>query len=308
MIKIFDTILRDLLLSQVPGLTDESQVRFDPPDDAWRTYVSNLVVAGQPALAINIYMVDLRENRRLRSNERAVVSGVDFLETQPAPGRVDCHYLLSAWSPAQSTPMTEPTIDEHNLLYAVLAVLMNAAPFNPSRIYPPGSADLLAVPELIRSSDLPTQVAPLEGFPKLFEFWATMGTNHRHKPAIHLAVTLPVVLRTEVAGPMVTTRVTSYPISNKPETVEVEIQIGGRVFNAGAVPPAPLAGAWVQIQSAAGDPLQETISNGLGQFTFLGLRPGNYRLAWRAPGFALPAGPRSIQVPSPTGEYDLSLA
>lgn len=304
MIHILDGILRDLFIGRVPGITSDAQVRFQPPDDDWRTYVSNLTVGGNPVNAVNVYLADLRENRRLRSNARTVVAGADYLETVVAPNRVDLHYLVSAWSPTQLTPMTEPSVEEHELLYNLLAVLMNNAPLNPNRVYPPGSAALLAVPAIIRSADLPTQIAPLEGFPKLVEFWGTMGENNRHKPAIQLVVTLPVVLSNQVEGPMVTTLITHYQVTGVPVTDEVWVQIGGTVLDAAQNPAVPVPGAWVQLQTAAGEPLQTASADNQGRFSFLGLQPGNYQLAFRAQGHNLP-GPRAISVPSPSGEYDL---
>ncbi|NUN01408.1 MAG: DUF4255 domain-containing protein, partial [Bryobacteraceae bacterium] len=70
MIDHLDNLLRQVFLSRIAEMEDESQVRFQPPDDTWRTYVSNLTVGGQPANALNVYLADLRENRTLRSNER----------------------------------------------------------------------------------------------------------------------------------------------------------------------------------------------------------------------------------------------
>ena len=72
--------------------------------------------------------------------------------------------------------------------------------------------------EIIGEAELPTSILPVEGFPKLPEFWGTMGVNHRWKPAVYLVVTLPVVLPTEVAGPMVTTRISEYRQTGRPET------------------------------------------------------------------------------------------
>src|SRR3990172_12953707 len=74
-IQHLDTVLRRLLMTEISQLQSESQVRFQPPDDQWRQVVSNLNVNGQPANAVNVYLVDLRENRKLRSNAR--VRGVD---------------------------------------------------------------------------------------------------------------------------------------------------------------------------------------------------------------------------------------
>ena len=305
MLDHLDNILRDLLLGQVAGLSDEAQVRFQPPDVSWRDYMTNLSVDGQPANALNVYLVDLRENRKLRSNQR--VSSVENGQVlnEPASARVDCQYLISAWSPALVTPAVEPTLDEHELLYQALGALINAAPLNPSRIYPPGSLALAAVPELIRNADLPTQVAPVEGFPKLAEFWGTMGADHRWRPVVYLIVTLPVVLQREFAGPMVTTRITEYRQTGVPETAEVWIQIGGHVLDATVAPPVPLGEAWVRLEQTDGTPVQTTTTNDLGRFTFLGVRPGTYQLNWRAQGQPVPAAPRVIDVPSFSGEYDL---
>lgn len=215
MIETLDALLRDLLLANVAGVTDETQVRFEPPDDDWRTYVSNLVVGGQPAPALNVYLVDLRENRKLRSNERtrSIENGV--YSEQPAPARLDCHYLITAWSPAQPSPAVEPALDEHTLLYSALSALMANNPLNPSNIYAAGSPELAAVPELIREADLPVEVLPVEGFPKLAEFWGTMGASHRWKPALYLIVTLPVSLESVSAGQMVTTVITEYGLINR---------------------------------------------------------------------------------------------
>jgi hypothetical protein len=300
MIDVLDNLIRTLFLTRVPGLTSETQVRFDPPDENWRNMVASLTVDGNPANALNVYLVDLRENRGLRSNER-VRSYEDGIATDaPAPTRIDCHYLVSAWSPAAMTPAIEPSVDEHVLLYAVLGTLGNAAPINPSRIYPPGSAALAAVPELIRDSDLPTTIAPPEGFAKLPEFWGTMGVNYRTKPVVYLVVTLPVALDVTVAGPLVTTRIIEFRETGKPETAEVWIQIGGRVLDPAA---SPVGGAWVALETLDGFQLRTTTTNELGRFVFDALRADSYRLRARAA--ALGEKTRDLYVPTETGEYDL---
>ena len=308
-IRVLDNLLRELFMTRVtglrpvpPGPVTDDQVRFQPPDETWRTDVGNL-----QRNALNVYLVELRENPTLRSNERlrSITNGVAAEE--PAPARVDCHYLISAWSPAAVSPAVEPALDEHSLLYETAATLVRHAPLNPSRIYPPGAAALAAVPEPIRDADLPTRVAPADGFAKLAEFWGTMGATHRWKPVVHLVVTLPVALPLEIVGPLVTTRVTEYRRGDRPGTAEVSIQIAGRVLNATGVPaggmPPPVAGAWVRLETPAGVPLQTTETNSAGRFTFLGLRADRYRLRARATG--LGERTREIDVPASTGEYDL---
>ncbi len=70
MIHHLDNVLHHLFMTQMAELTDGVQVRFQPPDQDWRTYVADLTVDGQPANALNIYLAEPRENCKLRSNER----------------------------------------------------------------------------------------------------------------------------------------------------------------------------------------------------------------------------------------------
>jgi hypothetical protein len=105
---------------------------------------------------------------------------------------------------------------------------------------------------------------------------------------------------------MVTTRITEYRQTGLPGGAEVWVQIGGHVLDRTAASPVPVAGAWVHLETPPGQVLQTATTNTLGRFTFGWIQTGQYRLSWRAAGFPLPAGPRQIEVPSPTGEYDLA--
>lgn len=301
MINYLDNLLRHLFMTDIAELTDEPQIRFQPPDEDWRNYVSGL-----EGNALNIYLADLRENRKLRSNERVHENQNSIINQTPAPRRIDCHYLITGWSPAQPGPSVEPTPDEHALLYQVTHVLMNHDPLIPREIYAPDPLPP-SFPEIIGDAELPTSILPVEGFLKLPEFWGTMGVNHRWKPAVYLVITLPVVLPTEVAGPMVTTRITEYRQTGQAETAEVWMQIGGQVLDATNVPPddapTPIENAWVQLETMGGQRLQTTRTNELGRFTFGELQAGQYRLRFSATGFS--EAVREIGVPSPTGEYDL---
>jgi hypothetical protein len=304
-ISDLDRILRDLLLAEVAGVTNPTQVRFQPPDAVWRSYVSGLSVGGQPANALNVFLVELRENRRLRSGEntREVLPGGTVAITR-SPERLDCHYLISAWSPATVTPPVEPALDEHALLYDVVTALENSAPLNPSRIYAPMSAPWLAVPEPIREADLPTSVASEESFVKLPEFWGTMGADHRWKPVVHLTVTLPILRVQRVAGPMVTTTLSEYRQGHSAAGAELLVNLGGHVLDTAD---DPVPGAWVHLRTdPAGALVHATASNGFGRFVFTGLQAGTYRLRAGAQGAG--SDDRTIEVPSNTGEYDLHLA
>lgn len=307
MISHLDNLLRHLFINQVKSITSEEQVRFQPPDPEWHTVVSNLGVRN----ALNVYLFEMRENRKLRTNERTREIENGVATDTPAPQRVDCHYLITAWSPATVTSAVEPTLDEHQLLYDVTAVLVNHESLVPRQVYAPNLLPT-GFPPLIADAELPTSILPVEGFPKYAEFWGTMGATHPWKPAVYLVVTLPVALQTEIAGPMVTTRITEYRPSGQTETAEVWVQIGGTV-NQTVINPAgepvdvPVVDAWVQLESSTNAALQLNKTNEQGRFTFAKLRAENWPSRFRLRSGAVGLGEitRDIEVPSPTGEYDL---
>lgn len=303
MINNLNTILHELLQRQVEAFQPPpfavGQIRFHAPNQDLITHLGTL-----NRIVLNVYLVDLRENQTLRSNERTrwVENGV--WQEEPAPRRVDCHYLITAWSPATDAEYRVRV--ENELLYDTLHTLMAYSPLNPSRVYAPGNPPV-SIDEAIRAVDLPTRVVPAEGFPKLPEFWGTMGTNRSWKPALYYVVTLPVLKQKRIAGPMVTTRITEYRVDGDPDTREIWIQIGGHVLDTTTLlpdgSPMPVAGAQVALETPTGDRLDVVVTDKQGRFTFGGLRQDNYRLQAWATGH--PPLTRPIPVPSPTGEYDL---
>jgi hypothetical protein len=296
MIDYLDDMLRQLFLTTVSGITNPSQVSFEPPNDDFRGQVQT---AGK--MALNVYLADLRENRMYRTNERTRTVQNGIFNDAQAPRRVDCHYLISAWSPATASASVEPTVDEHLLLYQTMTALVEAEPFVPSAIYTPGT--LPPYWSLIADEELPSVILPIEGFPKLAEFWGATKTVH-WKPAVYLIVTLPVVMPTLIAGPMVTAAIAEYELSGDLIPAEVLLQIGGSVIT--GAPPKPITGAWVQLENSAATPLTSVTTDVDGHFTFEGLRQGNYILRVRAQGFAGTA--RTVTVPSSTGNYDVPLS
>ena len=229
MLSLLDNLLRQILMDGFKSLgssLQKDQVTFEPPDDTWRAALTEDT--------LNVYLVDIRENRKLRSNERSRDNQNGVVIEEPAPARMDCHYLISTFGSAR--PPLDPTPDEHRLLYVVAAILLQQGSLNPARIYPQNSRDL-ADWAPFQDVELPIVVAPVEGFPKLAEFWGTMGTKQPWRPVLYLIVTIPVALIKEQAGYMVTTRITEYRISGSPEPAETLIEIGSRVV----LPPRPLA-------------------------------------------------------------------
>jgi hypothetical protein len=308
LITSLDNTLFELFATRVPSLLagaaaiDEEQIRFQPPDSEWRSHVTTELQA-KPGL--NVYLADLRENRMLRSNERTreIRGGIAF--DRKAPPRVDCHYLISAWSDTDEDLATGDDVAaggtglEHQILFEALAALEQHSPLVPAEVFAPKAVPG-TVSSLIANDELPCEVLPPEGFVKLGEFWGTMGDPQAWKPALYLVVTIPVVMAEDISGPIVTTKRTDYHSNGSdPETF---FQIAG-VARVGTNP-APRA--WVQIQTSSGEPIRATTADSEGRFTFTELREGSYRLAARITG-RTPQPATPIDVPEPSGTYDLSL-
>jgi hypothetical protein len=256
------------------------QVGIQPPDDDWVGDFGHFT----PPVGLNVYLVDVLENRKLRSNERVEHFSNGVVYHDPAPTRVDCHYLITAWS--GGADRKERTVTEHRILAEALAVLVETRAIT------------------VAGVQLPTTIAPAEGFPKLAEFWGTMGTKHPWRPAVQLVVTVPVEAAGEIAGPEVTTRFTQYGDRARPGTGEQRVQIAGVVRDASFTPPIVVPRAWVRLESSAGTAVATTKADTKGRFTFVDVDPGAYALRVRAEGRnELLVTP--ITVPSASGRYDL---
>ena len=302
MIHDFELMLRKLLRDNVAALTDDLQVRFEAPDQDWVDYLGDLSPAGAPVLGVDCCLVEVKESAELRSNEWVKSEANGLLFADPPPMRVDCFYLVSAWDSASISESLEPGRAEHQLLYEVLACLAAAQPINASRIYPASSAVWKALPEAIKEVDLPTRVAPAEGYSRLGDFWTSMGTSIRWRPAIELVVTLPVLLPHEITGPPVHTESVAYGLMGPID--ETRMTIGVEVLHQDDPQPgdlAPVPGALVRLERS-GLPIREGISDDDGRLVLSDVPAGIYRLhAWaeRLGDFQT----RPIAVPSGSGDY-----
>jgi hypothetical protein len=288
MLDFLDRTLKSLFESRLPV-----SVGFDPPNDHWRTTVSS--TGGN---FLNVYLVELRENRKLRSNELVSEWVGNVLEQEMAPTRLDCHYLVSAWTPAgvNPNPLVEATVDEQVILYDATKVLLDSLPLDVNALYPSALIPPAPPPEMLEQP-LPATVAPPEGFAKLPDFWMRM--DWVWKPVIELIVTIPVVAVARPAGPPVTTLLSRYLQNGRLPSVEELITIGG-VVRTGS-PATVVANAWVRIVELD----RIVMTNLIGQFVFAPVARGQYHLESSAPGHALTTRP--IEVPSLSGEYDLAL-
>jgi hypothetical protein len=302
MIDALDEMLRDLIQSRVAGLAGLTQVGFAPPNADWKG-----AVAGENR--VNLYLYDVREDLNLRSNERVRTSHAGWFSETLASPRLDCAYLVTAWSPIIGGGTLSAATVEHELLYAVLAVLMQFRPLVAAEVYArpnPLGHTLAGVPDALKAQPLPAQVALPDVVREPAEFWTTMKVDSR--PALHLVVTIPVVVdEPEVESPMVTTLTGRYGQTDVAVAAETTVSVGGHV-RAGAADLA-VGGAWVQIVGVAPPDVtsvrRRAITGADGRFLFSGLRPGAYQLRAVKPGIGDVT--RAVDVPSASGEYDVQL-
>jgi protocatechuate 3,4-dioxygenase beta subunit len=98
----------------------------------------------------------------------------------------------------------------------------------------------------------------------------------------------------------VTTATTEYRLNGQPGSAERVVLIGGTVFDPTGI---ALADAWVHLETPAGTPLTDTVTDALGHFTFPAIREDHYQIRTRAAGFGEKT--RLIDVPALDGEYDV---
>ncbi len=303
MIDHLDALLHRLFRNAIAELSADAQVRFQPPDEDWRSIVSTITDgAGNPANSLNVYLADLRENRKLRTNERErMVVGQDVLEVPP-PRRVDCHYLISAWSPVSVTVGIDPTFDEHALLAEAARVLGAHDELDPVAIYamshPP-----VPPPPAIADERFPLTLLPVEGFPKYAEFWGTMGDKNRWKPCVYAVVTVALKEAPMRSGPMVTTAMMDTRIIDVPSTSNLLMQFGGTVRATTGPNAPPVAGAWVDLRTTSGTRRQLVRTDKDGRFLLVQVASGSYQLRVSATGFGTMVN--AIDVPASSGSYDL---
>jgi hypothetical protein len=305
LLPLFTDLLRDFITRRL--IAPRDHVFLGPPD---RTFVGALP---SPGVSVNVYLADLRENRKLRTNERRrqpLTNG--SVREDPYPAWVDAHYLISAWDPSKDASVA--ALNEQAALRDVSAALLNGDPLTPAEVYAdPTDAELAALltafgmanraallrffatqiapwPMDFRLPGLPYQVLPPEGFPNLSDFWTTMGQGSVWRAVVYLVASVPVPLAQGPEFALVTTMSTVTGQTDDaaschlvPGTGHPWHQIGGRVFRQdGANPPVLVAGARVLLQLPQPPPrvtvsVQEdrTDDSGRYQFVFAGEAPAN---------------------------------
>jgi Pvc16 N-terminal domain/Carboxypeptidase regulatory-like domain len=280
MLNLLDQIIRTALDTGWTSAPPPAKPSFSfaIPDEDFQKQVTGTGVR------LNIYLYEVRENRDLRRSQwsRTERSDQTAIDSAP-PAQFDCHYLISAWSPAQANEATTPQFDEHQVLSEALRVILNNPDVNA------GVLGITGGGPIFQAAHIQLAVAPPEAPRVLNDFWSTMQLPWR--PAIQLIATAPLDLQQSMApGPLVTTIVQGYRRTDMSEGVQDErIQIGGWVIR--TADGSPISGASVVLLDTGALALTDSE----GHYAFAGLKRGPIRL--RASAQGLTPIERTLNIP-----------
>lgn len=184
MLNDLDKSLKTLLEQELPPeLVAQVTISFEAPDTQEARHTNT----------INFFLYDVRENWELRSNEWQIGRNNGSVTQQPPPARVDCSYLITAWSKISDGQQGKAS-QEHLFLGAVMKVLLR------HRVLP---ANVLQGE--LEGQEPPVRAKPLQAsqLQSLGEFWQAMGS--KPKAMLNYTVTISVPVGEPVAlGPPVT--------------------------------------------------------------------------------------------------------
>jgi hypothetical protein len=243
------TIKAVLQDASAPAEVRGADVTFETPEKSYA-----------PAQAtLNLFLHDVQENRVLRQ-EAAVLDRVanKYVSHRP-PLRVDCTYLVTAWSVKTGG---FKAAEEHGLLG--LALLWLSGFLIIDEPYLQGSLGLPG-----RSGPLPAVVAQTREGQSMGEFWTALGIAPR--PAFSLTVTIAMQPFT---APQEFVPVEGVQVRS---TSLTDPALSGRVLDAAL---APVAGVQVSVLEAG----RQVSADPRGEFAFPELAFGAYTLSVQRPG------------------------
>jgi hypothetical protein len=184
MIDELDEALRELLIRELPITANEIDISFQQPTREWASRLS------RPT--INLFMHDVRENNKLRTQQPYVDAaiGADAATMSPRAVRMDVHYMITSWA-------NDPG-DEHRLMGRLLMVLYRYKNF---------PEEFLIGELLDQEYDIWLKVAQYDQRDIRRDIWSMLDNEMR--PIIDLTLTLafrpyedwsvPLVQETEIA-------------------------------------------------------------------------------------------------------------
>jgi len=266
------------LAAKFPELA-AAQIVFDRPDDSFK-----------PAqTTVDLFLFDVRENMELRSNEPRIERQNGTAITYPAPMRVSCTYLVTAWPQGG----TDLVLQEQQLLSQVLYVFA---------MYPKIPATFLKGGLVGQEIPLPMMATHPEELRNPAEFWTAIGNKMR--ASLTVTVTVAFDVFAPVTAPIAKTMLTALGERTAgegeaiiPGTKMEFYRIGGKVTSGGN----PVAGAMVAVAGAGLSARTDTD----GDYILGTINAGPYTLNVQSNGSSKQV---NITVPASAGSnYDVQL-
>jgi len=268
-----NTLAQVLNDSAAPIELFNANVSFITPD-------KNFTLAGP---TVNLFLYEVKENRDLRDPTPIIEKNGDRFVRKEPPLRVDCSYIVTAWSNAVGDARV---VEEHRLLAQALLWLSR---------FPTIPADKLQGSLANQIYPPPTLVAQMDPNKSAGDFWFALGISPR--PAFYLVVTIAMDLDLAIEGPLVTTRSTNVE-AGAGAGEEQWVQIGGRVATAGGV---GIPDALVDMPDAG----LRARSDADGRYSFVRAPLGAHNIRVVATGFQPKTQP--LTVPGKPEDYDVTL-
>jgi hypothetical protein len=254
-----------------------ADVIFDRPSDT----------LAPPKSTVDLFLYDIRENLDLRLNEVTTTRIGSQTVTHPAPLRLACSYLATAW-PVGGADLP---LQEQRLLSEVLVVLSH---------YPMIPANFLQGSLVGQQPPLPMVALHPDALKNLAEFWSSLGS--KLKPSLTVTVTISVPVFSDITDFIVTTQnIGIQPGFSAP--AEALLEMGGQVVD---LLSHGISGALVDVLDAGLNPTtpsQTTDSDG--QFVFAQIGAGTYQLRAIATGFKPQVQP--VTIPGMPNDYVIQL-
>ncbi|MBX9895597.1 MAG: Pvc16 family protein [Nitrosomonas sp.] len=247
----------------------------------------------QAETTINLFLYEVKENRELRQTAPNKVSSNGQAGNRRAPLRVDCAYMVTAWSKKTGE---NGVLESHNLLGQAFYWLSRFPEIPEQYLTDAGMTGQLF--------DAPTMVAQMDGAKSAGEFWSALGIPPR--PYFNLIVTICMDLDQQIESPIVTTITSRYLQTGEPSSAEELLLIGGTVRDKDL---NPIPDAWVRFEPSTINPSQVSeikITDQNGRFIFSrAVRGSGFTLQARASGYPETLERSFDVVPSASGDYDL---
>ena len=211
MISDVDEALRNLILDSLTVSRQNVDIKYDLPSRDWASRLN------RPT--INLFLLDIRENLRLRGAEQArqfpLPNGK--VEVRRNPVRIDLRYLLTAW--------TKDPEDEHLLLSDALYTLLRN-PVIPDK-YASEQMKKQQFQTILDAAVYQPEHGPTE---KATEIWGVIGND------IHAGFIVTVTITVDPYEPLVFPQVSSVERNlgqTSPEGGRAIVEAGAEKFNEG---------------------------------------------------------------------------